>query len=546
MVYMIPPGMTEADFSTALDRFAAVVGPEWLFSSEDDMDTYRDSYSPFWGAEDERLAAAAVAPANVDEVQEIVRIANEFKVPIYPISTGKNLGYGGSAPNLSGSVVVDLKRMNKIIEIDPVRNFAVVEPGVSYFDLYNYIQENNLPLWIDCPEPGWGSVLGNAVDRGLGYTHQKYRDHFGAHSGFEVVLPNGELMRTGMGALPGATTWQDYKYGFGPYLDGMFTQGNYGIVTKMGIQLMPQPEALSVLVVEGRKYSDIIPLVEVLNKLEAEGICDGLSQISSPVSGPFGTPQNADLTKTLAKPGGPTDDEIEALSGDKNFWAIRLLCYGPKAVAAAKLEHARAKFLKALPTAEFPFETQYSIPLSPEESDKLDPITFHEDRKVNFGIPNLSTFLMGARSPVFPTPSDGHIWFSPVIERTGQGIMKAQNIFCGVFSQLPVYNGLNAPLPLCYYDRAFIMIFPVMLDKSDIDANRARLGYLQSLVQLSAANGWGEYRAAPALQDFIMDTYSFNDHAYRKLCETIKDAVDPNGIIAAGRYGIWPKDMREA
>ena len=54
---------------------------------------------------------------------------------------------------LSGSVVVDLKRMNKIIEIDDVRGYAIVEPGVSYFDLYRYIQDHGLNLWIDTPDP---------------------------------------------------------------------------------------------------------------------------------------------------------------------------------------------------------------------------------------------------------------------------------------------------------------------------------------------------------------------------------------------------------
>ena len=91
-----------------------------------------------------------------------MRIANDHTLPLYPISTGKNLGYGGSAPILSGSVVVDLKRMNRIINVDEGRCSAIVEPGVSYFDLYRYIQERGFKLWIDTPDPGWGSVVGNA------------------------------------------------------------------------------------------------------------------------------------------------------------------------------------------------------------------------------------------------------------------------------------------------------------------------------------------------------------------------------------------------
>ena len=60
----------------------------------------------------------------------------------------------------------------------------------------------------------------------------------------------------------------------------------------------------------------------------------------------------------------------------------------------------------------------------------------------------------------------------------------------------------------------------------------------------AAANGWGEYRTAPAHQDTIMATYSFNNHALLHFHETVKDAIDPNGIISPGRYGIWPKHLR--
>lgn len=70
---------------------------------------------------------------------------------------------------------------------------------------------------------------------------QPYGDHWGMHSGLEVVLPTGEVIRTGMGALPGNNSWQIFPYGFGPYSDGLFSQSNFGIVTKMGLALMPNP-----------------------------------------------------------------------------------------------------------------------------------------------------------------------------------------------------------------------------------------------------------------------------------------------------------------
>ena len=143
----VPPGVSQKDFDKALKEFEAAVGADWVFTSDADVALYRDAYSPFRGEPEERLASAAVAPHTVEEVQAVVLTANTYKVPIYPISTGRNLGYGGSAPNLSGSVVLDLKRMNRILEVSERNASALVEPGVSYFDFYRYLQEHKLKMF---------------------------------------------------------------------------------------------------------------------------------------------------------------------------------------------------------------------------------------------------------------------------------------------------------------------------------------------------------------------------------------------------------------
>ena len=93
-----PPGMSESDFAAAIADFKAVVGNDWVFTSDDDLEPYRDAYSILWNEPEERIASAAMAPFSADEVQAIMRIANARRVPLYPISTGKNLGYGGAAP----------------------------------------------------------------------------------------------------------------------------------------------------------------------------------------------------------------------------------------------------------------------------------------------------------------------------------------------------------------------------------------------------------------------------------------------------------------
>jgi 4-cresol dehydrogenase (hydroxylating) len=280
-----PPGISPKTFAAALQEFANVVGQQWVFTSDEDLDLYRDAYSPLRGTEDERTASAAVAPSSTEEVQALVRIADKYAIPVYAISTGRNLGYGGSAPAYSGSVVFDLKRMNRIIEVNDRTHYAVVEPGVSYFDLYQYIQERGLKVWIDCPDPGWGSPIGNALDHGVGYTAGRFRNHIDAHCGMEVVLANGEVLRTGMGAMPKAETWQQFKNGFGPIIGGMFSQSNFGIVTKMGFWLMPQPEAYLEASIYAPRYDDLHGLVDALNLIEDSGLSTGMPQLASPLLG---------------------------------------------------------------------------------------------------------------------------------------------------------------------------------------------------------------------------------------------------------------------
>jgi len=90
--------------------------------------------------------------------------------------------------------------------------------------------------------------------------------------GMEVVLPNGEVMRTGMGALPGNNTWQLFPYGFGPYSDGIFTQSNFGIVTKMGVWLMPPPAGFQVFLFTFPREEDLHALVETIRPLRIANV----------------------------------------------------------------------------------------------------------------------------------------------------------------------------------------------------------------------------------------------------------------------------------
>ena len=502
----IPPGISTQDFSAALDEFRTAVGADWVFTEDDDVALYRDAYSPYWGEPGERVASAAVAPATVEEVQAVVRAANSRRIPLYPISTGRNLAYGGSAPIYSGSVVLDLKRMNRVLEVNVPNAYALVEPGVSYFDLYNYITERKLDVWIDPPDPGWGSVIGNALDGGGGWTAYPFRDHFGAHCGMEVVLGDGEIVRTGMGAAPNSKTWQQNKWGYGPWVDGLFRQGNMGIVTKMGFWLMPRPEAYINGTVSVFNDRDIVPLMDTLNLIESQHVVNGSTQLGAG----FGS--------------GPA-------------WTLGVPIYGPANVIRAQMDYVKSKFA-TIQGSQFVESGMIRMPLSVEVPAGA--------RLVNFGIPNLSTFAILGRNQTRQDPPGGHIGFSPIIPRTGEELLKFRDFFSKNLAEISGGEnlGILGPVFMTNWERSLVGLIMFPISKNAAENRKVRAAF-ERWVALAAEQGWTEYRAPAVYQDLVSDTYSYNNHALRRLREKIKDAVDPNGIISAGRYGVWPKHLRK-
>jgi FAD/FMN-containing dehydrogenase len=183
----LPPNTTAAKFSTFVGRLAEIVSAENLTVINDEQHLLKEDYMDrskvhdmFHILEkDHFVSSAIVAPRGVPEVQEIMRLANEFEIPVWPFSIGRNIGYGGSAPRVSGSIGIDMgKNMNKVIEVNTDLAYALVEPGVSFFDLHEYLDKNGLreKVWADVPDLGGGSIIGNTLERGIGYT--PYGDHW--------------------------------------------------------------------------------------------------------------------------------------------------------------------------------------------------------------------------------------------------------------------------------------------------------------------------------------------------------------------------------
>jgi 4-cresol dehydrogenase (hydroxylating) len=213
---------------------------------------------------------AIVRPGNHEEVQQVLRIANEWRIPVYPVSGGSNWGYGSRVPSTDGCVLLDLGRMNRILDFSEDLAYITVEPGVTQQQVYAFLKERRSALWMDATGASpQASLVGNAVERGFGHT--PYGDHFSHVCGMEVVLPNGEVLETGFARFEGSRTGPLHRWGVGAYLDGLFTQSNLGVVTRMSVWLMPAPEYFQAYFFSCDSEESLAKIVDALRPLRLNG-----------------------------------------------------------------------------------------------------------------------------------------------------------------------------------------------------------------------------------------------------------------------------------
>jgi 4-cresol dehydrogenase (hydroxylating) flavoprotein subunit len=516
---ILPAGLTAADFADALEAFRRIVGKEHVFTGEQ-LSGYTDPYS-ITADDNAHTASAAVAPDSAEQVQAIMKVANQFKVPLWPISCGKNHGYGGAAPRMPGTIVLDLNRMNRVLEVNEADGYALVEPGVSYFDLYRHLQEKGIKLWLDVPDPGWGSVMGNALERGIGYT--PYGDHFMMQCGMEVVLPSGDVMRTGMGALPGNNTWQLFKYGYGPYVDGMFTQSNYGVVTKMGIWLMPEPPGYRPYMVSFEREEDLEQVIDILRPLKVNSIIQNAATIRSLllVAG-----INATKSQYFDGKGPIPQSAAKKIMADQDIgmWNFYGALYGPPPIMDTLWSIIHDSFSK-VPGAKFYF---------PEDRKHANDVLKHRALTMK-GVPRLTEY-----SFVNWVGGGGHIGFSPVSPIKGNEAMKQYTM---VRDRMAQY-GFDYMSVFAIGWRELHHVIELVFDRRDPETKRKAYECFDVLVREAAEAGYGEYRTHISFMDQIAKTYNWNDGAQLKFQQLLKDAIDPNGILAPGKQGIWPKRYR--
>ena len=164
-------------------------------------------------------------------------------MPLYPISTGHNWGYGSALPVTDGCVVLDLSGLDRIVDMDAELGLVTVEPGVTQRALHDYLEHNGLPFLV--PVTGSRSRLQPCRQRpGARLRHHPLCRPHAAVTALEAVLPNGRIYRSAISELGGTAVDQAFKWGVGPYLDGLFAQGNFAVVTRMTIALAARPERI--------------------------------------------------------------------------------------------------------------------------------------------------------------------------------------------------------------------------------------------------------------------------------------------------------------
>ena len=149
-----------------------------------------------------RRLAGALRPCERSQIPPIVEIAARFKVPLYPISTGHNWGYGTALPPTDDCMILDLSGLDRILEFDAETGLVTVEPGVTQRQLAEFLDRGDHQYLV--PVTGAGptcSIVGNALERGYGITPQA--DHFGAVMALEAVLPDGRVYRSALSELDG-------------------------------------------------------------------------------------------------------------------------------------------------------------------------------------------------------------------------------------------------------------------------------------------------------------------------------------------------------
>lgn len=481
---------------------------------------------------------AIVRPASREEVQACVRVANRSGVAIYPVSGGRNWGYGSRVPARSGSVILDLGRMNRVVDYDEALAYVTVEPGVTFAQLYDFLRAQGSRLFASTTGASpRASVIGNALERGDGAG--PYGDRANHVCALEVVLPTGDCIHTGLDRFEGARAAPLFKWGVGPALDGLFTQSNLGIVTRMTLWLAPLPRSLSIVRFSVTDESRLRTMVDACRVLRLDGtlrsvvgLWNDYRVLSTRGQYPWHltggtTPLSRDVMKSIEHEWG----------GGRWFGSTAI--YAPS-VAQGRAARAHVERVLRPHVDHFTVDERTGSPKSGQELfDEADPALLFLQ-----GIPHemsLRSVYWRKRIPIPSCPDPdrdrcGVLWASPALPFAGVDATAAVKIA----EEVIFAHGLEPLLAMVGQTERTLYLIPLLIYDRDVPGadEQASSCHDALLARLSEA-GYPPYRLGIQSMGAAPRPYDDSGAALARL----KRALDPNDVLAPGRYDFretWP------
>ena len=522
----------------ALREWADAVGPEHVITNPDDLiAAERGTF-----ATGHRIPAI-VRPGNRAEVQECLRIANRRRRPVYPISSGRNWGYGSRMPAADGCVLLDLRRMNRILDFNESLGYVTVEPGVTQAQLQAFLAERNSNLWMDSTGASpHCSLIGNAVERGFGHT--PYGDHFAHTCGLEVVLPQGDVVETGFARFPSAHAAPLYRWGVGPVLDGLFSQSNFGIVTRMTLWLMPAPEYFQAYYFQCPSNRGLAPLIDALRPLRMNGtirssshiandykVLSALQQYPWQLTG-GATPLDAPLMEALRR-----ELRIGAWNGSGALYGTRGQVKEARRLLRSALagKAARLQFLddrKLALAGRFAGVYQWVSGWNLKRTLAVLRPVYGLMKGIPTDHPLASTYWRKRTPPPASMDPDrdgcGLLWCSPVAPNDGSHAARLSDLA----TEIVLRHGFEPMISITVLtDRTLSCILSLGYDREiPGEDERVRTCYNELLDRL-ASQGYYSYRLGVGAMSRMNDST-----AYQDILALLKGALDPNQVLAPGRY----------
>jgi 4-cresol dehydrogenase (hydroxylating) len=483
-------------------------------------------------------------PGSTEEVQACVQVAARYRVPLYTVSTGHNWGYGSSVPATPGNVLVDLGRMNRIVAYDDDLGYVTVEPGVTQRQLFDYLSARGSRYWMDATGASPDcSLIGNTLERGFGHT--PYGDHAANACAFEVVLGDGTRIETGLGRFDGCAATPVYRWGLGPVLDGLFTQSNFGIVTRMTIWLMPAPERFEAFFFRCDEGHSLGGVVDAMRPLRMNGTLRSASHIGNDykvLNGLSQYPWDRTGGATPLQPSLMAQMRRELRIG---VWNGSGGLYGTKAQVAearrllrqalrgkvAQLQFINDRTLRLAERFAAPYGRVTGWNLS-EALELLRPVY-----GLMRGQPTSATMASAYWRKRTPPPADpdpdrdrcGLLWCAPVAPLEGRHAEHMAGICIGTL----LAHGFEPMLSLTTVtDRALTCVVSIAYDRDVPGEDGRASACYDELVATLAAHGYRSYRRG--VHPHGRDAPTPYDEVVRRL----KKALDPSGVLAPGRYGI--------